>query len=222
MISPVMLRHSLSGRSTCVFTSDWSPVLPRFDQSYVTVFARGSTKSNRSLQLYGTAAHPHSMSSSDVEITEFSYHWRDALLNVTILESLTHGAQASFLTMKIDNERTPRYLYNVCGADFMVAPLVFMQCTNHSALIKTHCSVSRDSRKNRTRGLCIWMLTIMHLLATAHLAARWNFVREAFIVHGATAESTYDYLSTSPRWMLTSSVAFSSNTLIADCILVSR
>ncbi|KAF8904245.1 hypothetical protein CPB85DRAFT_979633 [Mucidula mucida] len=104
----------------------------------------------------------------------------------------------------------------------MVAPLVFMQCTNHSALIKTHCSVSRDSRKNRTRGLCIWMLTIMHLLATAHLAARWNFVREAFIVHGATAESTYDYLSTSPRWMLTSSVAFSSNTLIADCILIWR
>ncbi|KAK0210000.1 hypothetical protein DFS33DRAFT_1289784 [Desarmillaria ectypa] len=66
------------------------------------------------------------------------------------------------------------------------------------------------------------VIVVMYLIATLHLALRWCYVRGAFISHGQTDETAFDYLFDAPKWMLASSVTFVMNTTIADFVVVWR
>ncbi|KAK0455352.1 uncharacterized protein EV420DRAFT_596244 [Desarmillaria tabescens] len=76
--------------------------------------------------------------------------------------------------------------------------------------------------KGRDRLVHGGLVIVMHLIATSHLAVRWNFVRGGFIKHGETEETVYGYFFDAPKWMLLSTAAFMANTLIADCIMIWR
>ncbi|KAG7453252.1 uncharacterized protein BT62DRAFT_54108 [Guyanagaster necrorhizus] len=76
--------------------------------------------------------------------------------------------------------------------------------------------------KGRDRLIHGGLVLAMHLIATSHLAVRWDFIRGGFIRHGQTEETTYDYFFDAPKWMLLSTAAFMANTLIADCIMIWR
>ena len=62
---------------------------------------------------------------------------------------------------------------------------------------------------------------LLYLLAALHLAQRWNLVYNAFIVYGASADSTFNYLTYQPLWSrMIGVVTIVVNTLVANCILV--
>ncbi|KAJ7118120.1 hypothetical protein C8R44DRAFT_549363, partial [Mycena epipterygia] len=63
----------------------------------------------------------------------------------------------------------------------------------------------------------------MYVFSTVHAASRWVLVKNAFIDHGDTAESTLTYLLVNPLWLVVvPGVMFPANTLVADCVLIWR
>ncbi len=62
----------------------------------------------------------------------------------------------------------------------------------------------------------------MYVCATVHLAVRWYWVRQAFIVFGDTAEEILaSFMNERYRWMWgISGVSASLSIIIADCVLV--
>ncbi|KAG7453293.1 uncharacterized protein BT62DRAFT_915547 [Guyanagaster necrorhizus] len=78
------------------------------------------------------------------------------------------------------------------------------------------------NEKHRARIFMGAVIVTMYLIATTHLIVRWCYVRGAFISHGQTDETQFDYLFNAPKWMLISSVSFTLNTIIADFVVVWR
>lgn len=63
----------------------------------------------------------------------------------------------------------------------------------------------------------------MYSLQIIHLALRWWLVRQAFILHGETADETVAYLEELPQWFLIlSGLSSDVNIILADCVLVRR
>lgn len=74
-------------------------------------------------------------------------------------------------------------------------------------------------RKNP--GLFIVVLA-MYIISTVHVAEWWTLIRQAFIFHAESPDTTAAYLITHPLWMvMLGATTLTANTVIADCILVS-
>ncbi|KAJ7087065.1 hypothetical protein C8R44DRAFT_893236 [Mycena epipterygia] len=70
--------------------------------------------------------------------------------------------------------------------------------------------------------LC-FAIVAMYVFSTVHAASRWVLVKNAFIDHGDTPESTLTYLLINPLWLVVvPGVMFPANTLVADCVLIWR
>jgi hypothetical protein len=62
----------------------------------------------------------------------------------------------------------------------------------------------------------------MYILSTIHVATRWFLVKTGFIDHGDSPATTITYLLVNPLWLATlPGIALTTNTIIADCTLVS-
>jgi hypothetical protein len=61
----------------------------------------------------------------------------------------------------------------------------------------------------------------MYILSTVHVACRWVLIKNAFIDHADSRETTVIYLVQSPLWLtVLAAVVFTVNTLVSDSILV--
>ena len=62
----------------------------------------------------------------------------------------------------------------------------------------------------------------MYTFSTVHLAQRWQLIRAAFIAHGDTAGTIFNYMLHQPQWsIMLGATMLSANTVLADCVLVS-
>ncbi|KAG7439284.1 uncharacterized protein BT62DRAFT_924806 [Guyanagaster necrorhizus] len=75
------------------------------------------------------------------------------------------------------------------------------------------------TEKHRAQIFMCAVIVAMYLIATTHLTVRSCYVQGAFISHGQTDETQFDYLFNVPKWMLISSVSFILNMIIADFFL---
>ncbi|KAJ6565187.1 hypothetical protein DFH09DRAFT_1314987 [Mycena vulgaris] len=77
----------------------------------------------------------------------------------------------------------------------------------------------REMHKNNLGNFL--SIVLMYTLSTVHVACPWLLIKNAFVDHADTPESTAVYLI-EPRLWLTglSAVVLTVNTLAADCILV--
>ncbi|KAJ6500990.1 hypothetical protein DFH09DRAFT_1375855 [Mycena vulgaris] len=66
-------------------------------------------------------------------------------------------------------------------------------------------------------------IVLMYTLSTVHVACRWLLIKNAFVDHADTPESTAVYLVEPPLWLTVfSAVVLTVNTLAADCVLIWR
>ncbi|KAJ7935882.1 hypothetical protein B0H13DRAFT_1589966, partial [Mycena leptocephala] len=66
-------------------------------------------------------------------------------------------------------------------------------------------------------------LVAMYILSTVHVACRWVLIKNAFIDHADSRETTVIYLVQSPLWLtVLAAVVFTVNTLVSDSILIWR
>ncbi|KAJ6473930.1 hypothetical protein DFH09DRAFT_468348 [Mycena vulgaris] len=79
----------------------------------------------------------------------------------------------------------------------------------------------REMHKN---NLGIFLsIVLMYTLSTVHVACRWLLIKNAFVDHADTPESTAVYLVEPPLWLTVfSAVVLTVNTLAADCVLIWR
>lgn len=71
------------------------------------------------------------------------------------------------------------------------------------------------------RKVIIFVMLSMYSLQIIHLALQWWLVKQAFILHGETADETIIYLKELPRWFLVlSDLSSDVNIILADCVLV--
>ncbi|KAF7332487.1 hypothetical protein MKEN_00130800 [Mycena kentingensis (nom. inval.)] len=79
-------------------------------------------------------------------------------------------------------------------------------------------------RQNRLRNPGLYVAVVaMYILSTIHVGCRWYLVKQAFIDHGQSPESTLAFILVNPAWLvITPAAALVTNTFIADCILIWR
>ncbi|KAJ6575770.1 hypothetical protein DFH09DRAFT_1455262 [Mycena vulgaris] len=100
---------------------------------------------------------------------------------------------------------------------------VFMNGLYAGVFFVTMYSMIRTKRFEAVNVPICLALVAMYIFSTVHAASRWVQIKNAFIDHGDTPESTLLYLLRNPLWLvILPGVAFPANTLVADCILIWR
>ncbi|KAJ3564189.1 hypothetical protein NP233_g8453 [Leucocoprinus birnbaumii] len=71
--------------------------------------------------------------------------------------------------------------------------------------------------------MTVAIIIALYVLSIAHLASRWNMIRQAFVVDGSTADAILTSLETPSTWLVVvSTLSLSLMTLIADCVMIWR
>ncbi|KAJ7459259.1 hypothetical protein FB451DRAFT_1182284 [Mycena latifolia] len=85
-----------------------------------------------------------------------------------------------------------------------------------------HAMIFKRAMHKHNLGIFLSLIA-MYILSTVHVACRWLLVKNAFTVHGDTAESAALYLVDPPLWLtVLSAVMLTVNPLVADCVLIWR
>ncbi|KAJ6501003.1 hypothetical protein DFH09DRAFT_1444763 [Mycena vulgaris] len=120
---------------------------------------------------------------------------------------MSECAKIESMMVEHDQRGSPTFL------DPIKLPLFFL--TLYAMIFK------REMHKN---NLGIFLsIVLMYTLSTVHVACRWLLIKNAFVDHADTPESTAVYLVEPPLWLTVfSAVVLTVNTLAADCVLIWR